>query len=181
LAKSRDCKNAIKFKSLVSEAIREDVHKGWIRVSEDLRGDIPNGAYVQVIANNNKVCCQVRGTPNEIGCVRIAEWYRNVLGWTEPPSSEIELEIKEVGLLGRINAWSLHPDDIVRVAIALGIISVGLGLLGVILAFLTAADVMGIVSLFVGLALIPIVTLLLFTGSWIFLRRLPRPVKRKDS
>ena len=114
----------------------DDKHKGWIRVSQelDLRKGIPNGAYVKVSANNRKVYCQIRGTPEKAGRVEINEWYRNALGWTDTPNEEIELTVKKVGFR-RIVAFAQHPDDIVRVSIGLGMISVGLGILSIILAF----------------------------------------------
>ena len=184
-------KKVIKFESQVSPAEPDDVHKGWIRVSDDLRNGVPNGAYIKVIANNRKVYCQVRGTPGKARRVEINEWYRNIFGWTDPPNEVIEFTIKEVCSFGRIRAWSLHPDDIVRVGIGLGIISVGLGSLSMIMAILPPSirlmaggnlfdSIWGIVSLVVGLILIPLVIFLLSTGLWIFLRKFPKPIDRKD-
>lgn len=179
-------KKVIRLKSQVFEADLNDVHKGWIRISDDLRNDIPNGAYVKIITDNRKVYCQIRGTPKRVARVEINEWYRNALGWSEPPN-EAELTIKEVGFFGRIHAWSSHPNDITRFGIALGIISVGLGLLGTILAILPPSirliasgslcdSVFGIASLIIGSILIPIVIFLLSTGLWILLRKFPRPI-----
>ena len=128
-------KSIAKVKSQVFAANPSDVHKSWIRVSENLRGAIPSGAYVRVTANNRTVYCQILGTPGKTGRIEINEWYRNSLGWTDPPI-EAELTIKEVGLLGRLRAWSWHPEDIVRVGVGLGLTSVGLGALGILLAFL---------------------------------------------
>ncbi len=178
-------KKVISLKSQVSQSDLEDVHKNWIRVSEDLRDGIPNGAYAKVIANKKKIYCQSRGTPGKAGQIEINEWYRNALGWTDPPTGKVEMTIKEVGLLGRIKAWSSHPEDIVRIGIGLGMISVGLGALSVVLSVLppsirlmasnsTSDSIWGIAGLVVGLAFIPIVVFLLITGSWTFLRKLPK-------
>jgi hypothetical protein len=120
------------------------MHKGWIIVSENLRKGIPNGAYIKLMVGNKKIFCQVRGTPGKNGRVEINEWYRNELGWTDPPD-EAELVINQVGLLGRIRAWSSHPEDIVRVGVGLGMISVGLGLLSVVLA-LTPSSILRLTS-----------------------------------
>ena len=111
-------KKVIKLKSRISLANKDDEHKGWIRVSENLRKDIPSGAYVKIKAYKRKVYCQIKGTPKKEGRIEINEWYRNALGWTDPPK-EIELTIKEVGLLGRLHAFSSHPDDIVRIGVGL--------------------------------------------------------------
>lgn len=180
-------KRVIKLKSKVHEADPGDMYKGWIRVSEDLREDIPNRVYVRVIANNRKVYCQIRGTPGKAGLVEINEWYRNALGWTDPPN-EAELTIEEVGLLGRISAWSSHPDDIVRVAIGLGMISVGLGLLSTLRAYfppiirlMTSNSLFefigGIVLFVVGLFLILVTMFLLGRGFWTFFRKFPKPIE----
>ena len=128
------------MKVRIYKAGPDDVYKGWIRVSDelDLRKGIPNGAYVKVSANNRKVYCQIRGTPEEAGRVEMNEWYRNALGWTDPPNELVELTVKKVGLFGRIAAFAHHPDDIVRVGIGLGMISVGLGILSIILAISVA-------------------------------------------
>lgn len=112
-------KKKTRFKAIISVAEPNDLHKGWIRVSENLRGEIPNATYVQVSANDKKVFCQVRGTQGRENRVEINEWYRNWLGWwgDEPPAEAQELEIQEVGFIGRIEALSSHPDDIVRVGL----------------------------------------------------------------
>jgi len=49
-------------------------------------------------------------------------------------SDDIELIIQEGGLLARWRALSSHPDDVVRLSLALGVLSVTLGLSGALLA-----------------------------------------------
>jgi len=166
------------MKVRVYKAGPDDVHKGWIRVSDelDLRKGIPNGAYVQLIANNRKVYCQIRGTPEKAGRIEMNEWYRNILGWRDPPT-EAELTIKEVGFFARIRALADHPDDIVRVAIALAMISVSLSLI----SFTLAARLTGIVFLITELVLALVALSTLCAGVVILLRKFPKPVDPDDS
>ena len=153
----------------------DDKHKAWIRVSQelDLRKGIPNGAYVKVSANNRKVYCQIRGIPEKAGRVEINEWYRNALGWTDTPNEEIELTVKKVGFR-RIVAFAQHPDDIVRVSIRLGMISVGLGILSIILAF--SISVTGIASWVFYLVLGPTALMLVVMGFYILLGKSHKPI-----
>jgi len=182
----RKPKKVIKLKSPISLANKDDEHKGWIRVSENLRKGIRNGAYVKIEAYKRKAYCQIRGTPKKEGRIEINEWYRNALGWTDPPEG-IELIIKEVGLSGRLHAFSSHPDDIVRIGVGLGIISVGLGLLSVVMASLPPSirlmasgnlsdSAWGMAGLILGLILTPLVVFLLCQGVSIFVQRLPKPL-----
>jgi hypothetical protein len=179
-------KKVLRLKSQIFVARKDDERKGWIRVSKNLRGIISDRAYVKVKVYKRKVYCQIRGTPNREGRIEINEWYRNALGWTDPPK-EVELSIEEVGLLGRLHAFSSHPDDIVRVGIALGTLSVGLGLLSIIMALLppgirlmatssSSDSAWGMAGLIIGLVLIPIVVFLLSQGISIFVRRPPKPL-----
>ena len=161
------------MKVRINKADRDDMHKGWIRISQelDLRKGIRNMAYVKVSANNRKVYCQIRGTPEKAGRVEMNEWYRNALGWTDPPDEEVELTIEKVSFFRRICAFAQHPDDIVRVGIGLGMISVGLGILSIILAF--SISVTGIASwvfyLILGLAAL----MLAVIGFWYIARQIP--------
>lgn len=123
----------IDFKSKISNSKESDIHKPWIRVSEDLRDGIRSGSYVQIEANGRRAYCQIRGTQGEKGRVEINEWYRNILGWPELPG-EVVLKIKEADILGKIRAWKSHPDDIVRIGIGLGAIGIGLGLLSIVIS-----------------------------------------------
>jgi hypothetical protein len=122
----------IKFKCFISLSKENDVHKPWIRVSDDLRGGIHNGTYVQINANGKRAYCQIRGIQGAECRVEINEWYRNILGWSVLPD-EVELTIKEANIIGKIRAWKSHPDDIVRIGIGLGAIGIALGLLSIAL------------------------------------------------
>ncbi len=179
-------KKVLQLKSQILLANKNDERKGWIRVSKNLRGIISDRAYVKVKVYKRKVYCQIRGTPKKEGRIEINEWYRNALGWTDPPK-EAELSIEEVGFLGRLHAFSSHPDDIVRIGIALGTLSVGLGLLSVVMALLlpsirlmatsnSSDSVWGMAGLIMGLVLIPIVVFLLCQSISIFVRRPPKPL-----
>lgn len=118
----------IKIKAPLLPAKREDEHKGWIRISEDLRDGISNGSYIRVCGNSKAVFCQVRGTPKETGVIRMNEYYRNMLGWNKPPKT-VRVIIKGTRILGKMTAISSHPDSIVRMGFGLGCIGVGLGFL----------------------------------------------------
>ena|GEM_PF-1759883 len=129
-------RKVIYLKVRICKARPDEMHKGWIRISKSMREDIQNGSYVQIIAKGGKVYCQIRGEPKTAGWVEMNEWYRNLLGWTELPSEEVELTIKKVSPFShrRIDAWAAHPDDVVRVGIALGMISISLGLISAFVA-----------------------------------------------
>jgi hypothetical protein len=138
LWKRRECHP---IKARISPSNHDDVHKGWIRISKDLRDEfgIQYMSYVRFHANHRRVYCQIRGTPGEHGRIEINEWYRKALGWDEFPSEEVEINIEQVSNLRRITALSYHPDDAVRIGIALGLISVGLGLLSIIVTIVAPA------------------------------------------
>lgn len=166
------------MKVRIHKADRDDMHKGWIRISEelDLRNGIRNMAYVKVSANNRKVYCQIRGTPEKAGRVEINEWYRNAFGWTDPPDEEVELTLKKVGVIWKIAAFAQHPDDIVRIGIGLGIISVGLGLTGVILVISNIISIAGIVQdVFYSLAILVAIALVC-VGFLILLGKSHKPI-----
>ena len=111
-----------------------EIHKGWVRLSEDSRGDIPSERYVRLAHGRDKIHCQLRGqlgdTP-ERDCVEMSEYYRGKLHLTV--GRRFDIEIEEVGLWGRIIAYCHHPDDTVRAALILGITAVILGIIAVIL------------------------------------------------
>ncbi|MFA5056118.1 MAG: hypothetical protein WC562_08110 [Dehalococcoidia bacterium] len=124
------------IKAHIFPSTLDDMHKGWIRISDDLRDEvgIQYLSYVRFHANNRRVYCQVRGTPGKQGRIEINEWYRKALGWDDPPLEEVEVNIEPVSIMRRITVLSYHPDDAVRIGVALGLISVGLGLLAVMAA-----------------------------------------------
>ena len=117
-------------------ATPEDQHKGWIRVSEELRGGIESGAYVKIHSGGKTVYCQVRGTPRRSRIIQMNEYYRLKFGW-QNPQDEIEISMERVGFWGKLRAIRSHPDTIVRVGFGLGCISVGLGSISVCFAGLS--------------------------------------------
>ena len=120
----------------VFPADKEDVHKGWVRISKDKRCGIASGSYIKLSYGKKSVFTQVRGTPNEIDVVKMSEWYRNSLGWEDPPPRKVVLEISQKWLIDRLHALLSHPDDAIRTSIGLAFISVALGLLGIGFALL---------------------------------------------
>jgi len=169
-------KRLVKVNAPLKKASQEDVNRGWIRISEELRGGISSRAYVEVEANNRKIWCQVLGTPGEHGCVKMSEWYREFLGWTELPVENVHLTLREVGRGCMIKAWSYHPDDIVRVGICLGFISMALGLLSCIFAFVPMIPDRGFWLPTVVAALVSLSVGLVITGIRILISKVPRRV-----
>jgi len=114
-----------------------EIHKGWVRLSEDSRGGIPSGRYVRLAHGGRKIHCQLRGqlegTP-EKDCVEMSEYYRDKLSLA--PGEVFGIEIEEVGQCGRLRALFNHPDDTVQVAMYLGAIGVGLGAIGLVLGLI---------------------------------------------
>jgi hypothetical protein len=121
--------NKFKTKAFVKQATKEEMHAGFVRISENLRHEIRNGDYIQLTTNDRTIYCQVRGTPNKIDTIIINEWYRELLGINNIPDTEIELEIAKASFFGMLNAFQYHPDNIIRISLGLGISSVGLGLM----------------------------------------------------
>jgi hypothetical protein len=168
-------KKPLKLKVHILPAKEDDMHMGWVRLSDDLRGEIANGSYVQIEANKKVINCQIRGTPGKLGRLEINEWYRNKLGWETPPN-EAEIVVTKTGIAGRFKALMQHPDDIVRIGIGLGVLGLGLGLLAIIISVLppsitvmAVGDNIGLIGLVFALLLIPIVIFLLCMGTAMFL------------
>ena len=111
----------------------EDQHKGWIRVSEELRGGLDSGLYVEVLGNDKTIFCQIRGTPRKVGIIQMNEYYRLLFGWPNP-KKQVEITIKVTGFWGKLKAVQSHPDSIIRIGFGLGCISVGLGCVSVCFA-----------------------------------------------
>ena len=122
-------------------ADKEEIHKGWVRISENKRRGIASGSYVKLSRGRRSVFTQVRGTPGETSIIKMSEWYRNSLGWDDPPQGLVDLELNQKALfcelLRKLFALISHPDDSVRTSIGLAFISLTLGFLGVSLALLS--------------------------------------------
>lgn len=112
-------------------ADKEDEHKGWIRISEELRGGIESGSYIRVKGNNKTIYCQVRGTPKESGKIKMNEYYRLKLGWQDL-QDKVHITVEPANFWDKLRAISSHPDSIVRIGFGLGCISVGLGCISVL-------------------------------------------------
>lgn len=172
-------KRLVEVNAPLKKASSEDVNKGWIRISKGLRGGISSRAYVEVEANDRRIWCQVLGTPGEDGCVKMGEWYRELLGWTDLPTENVRLKLREVGLRGKIEAWRSHPDDVVHVGIGLGFMSVGLGALGFSIAFVPLIPNENcwlaplLPALTAGLVFCSILAIT-FGFSMVFMRKLPK-------
>ncbi len=69
------------------------------------------------------------------------DWYRKKLGLTKNEITEVEIihGLKWSGFVPQLFASYKHPDNTVRLAVDLGFVSLGLGILGLIL---------GVISLF---------------------------------
>lgn len=122
-------------------APQEDQHKGWIRISEELRGGIDSGSYVKLHGNDKTVYCQVRGTPRKLGIIQMNEYYRLKFGW-QNPRNQVEITVQRVGFWNKLRAISSHPDAVVRIGFGLGCISVGLGCLSVLFVGLSPSVVL---------------------------------------
>lgn len=132
-------RNVIRIEAPLLKASREDGYKGWIRISEQLRGGIKNESYIKVRGNDKELFCQVRGTPGEVEIITMNEHYRNRLGWDIPPSDKVSITIERANFWGKVTAISSHPDSIVRVGFGLGCIGVGLGFIGWLYAVLPSS------------------------------------------
>jgi hypothetical protein len=129
-------KRSVNLKSVrVIYGRESEIHRGWVRLSEDLRDCVRNRAYVRLVYGGCKVHCQIMGNPKEEDCLEMSEYYRDKLGLA--PGEVFGIEIEEVGPCGRIRAWCAHPDDTVRVALTLGLVGVSLGLIGLALGLIS--------------------------------------------
>ena len=112
---------------------QEDIDKGWVRISEDIRKGIENRSYIKLSSNGKEIFCQVRGTPGKSGIIEINMYYREKLDLNDTQCT-VKFSIEKAAFWGKIEALSSHPDSIVRIAFGLGSISVGLGCLSVVIA-----------------------------------------------
>lgn len=120
----------------VRPAHKAEIHKGWVRISEEERCGIANGRYIKLSHGEKSVFTQVRGTPNnEIDVARISEWYRKFLGLEESLSEKVGLKLRDQRQVYYwLRALMSHPDDASRLSIGLAFISIVLGFSGVGLA-----------------------------------------------
>ena len=121
---------------LVLEADKEEMHKGWVRISEKKRCGIKSSSYVKLSYCKKSVFTQVRGNlRGENGILNISEWYRDFLGLKDDPSEKVDLKLSDQRqVFYWLRALMSHPDDAIRLSIGLATISIALGVLGVGLA-----------------------------------------------
>jgi hypothetical protein len=123
---------------IIKKAKKEDAFMGWIRVPRAIRGDIENRSFIKVQPNNKTIFCQLRGTIKEGNFVEINEHYRDLFG--VQVGQKMDLKITEIGwLFGKLRALVMHPDPVVRFAVAISLTSVILGILGFLIAILPAS------------------------------------------
>lgn len=135
-------------------ALKSDTNDGWIWITHPL--DIPSRSIVQVKnqANRKSIFCEAlmiednyrrdysSGStikmPKTESIVTMNSWYRNKLGISKT-NLNYDLKIKPANhLYGKLRSIIQHPQIVVRVASWLGIISLFLGILGVLLSLKNA-------------------------------------------
>lgn len=122
----------------IRKAQREEALMGWIRIPRTIRGDIENRSFIKVQPNSETIFCQLRGTTEGGNFVEISEHYRDLFG--VQAGQEIDLRITEIGwIFGKLRALAMHPDPVVRFAVAISLTSVTLGILGFLIAILPAS------------------------------------------
>jgi hypothetical protein len=136
----------------VYASLRQDLNEGFVWLKKP---DLPTRCLVKIrnASNRRSVFCEAlqfesnflsqynqppRTTiADEDLSIVINAWYRARLGGLEP-HKEYPLEITRVrSWWGRMRACMHHPQNVVRVAVWLGLVSVGLGIIGVILGVIS--------------------------------------------
>ena len=170
----------IKVSAPLKYAKAVDEREGWIRISEDIRGNIPNASYVKVSNRNKTVCCQVRGTPKETSIIRINEYYRELLGFSSPQAS-ITITVQRVRFWKKADAISSHPNSIVRISFGFGLVGMGFGFIAISIRGLTGGANLFLsqVGLFrtVGIAGLVASAILLSAGFYFFIKGIKALVK----
>ena len=137
----------MKYKVLAS--LRDELNQGWIWVTNS--GLEPRSVVkVTNLKNQKSIFCECLEIEDNYiftynkhprvninksePTITINSWYRKKLGGIETKTIH-ELEIRAAnGLFGRLRANFHHPQVIVRIAIWLSLLSLGLGVLGVCLS-----------------------------------------------
>jgi hypothetical protein len=125
----------------VCKARSEDVYKDMVRIHGDNRRDnqgrpVPEGKVCQLTCRTQSAYAIVRGAGDSENKTEIAidERQRELLG--VQPGETCEFRIRKCGPWGEFRwAWRAS-DPAYRVAARLAVLSVGLGLLGLVLGFL---------------------------------------------
>jgi hypothetical protein len=128
-------------------ALTEDINFGWVWVG-DFKGVQRSVVKLEHRTNNKSVHCEVlkidtnfkkryeQGNTNNIqedtDAIVLNEWYRSKLGIrTTQVDEPVQVTVAN-GCLGKFCACIDHPQVVVRLATWLGVISVMLGIIGII-------------------------------------------------
>jgi len=129
------------MKLKIMPAAKEDIYRDIIRVHEKYRIDINNsliaeGSVCRLSANSRSVYGLARGLdkkPEPV--IQMDERLRNILCINK--GDVVEIEIKKVGFVGQFRwAWK-SSDPAYQVMAKLAVLSVGLGIIGFIIGFLS--------------------------------------------
>lgn len=127
------------MKLRVHQAAKEDVYRDIVRIPEQYRLDakgkiVPEGAICKISTSDKTAHCIVRGAQNSsLPEIFIDERSRNLLGISQ--GDDVDFEIKTVGFWGQFWwAWNAS-DPAYRIAARLSLLSVVLGLIGLLLGF----------------------------------------------
>ena len=132
---------------VVHEQLKGDVYRDIVRIPENYRRDsqdrlVPEGTVVKLIVSNGAprtVFVWLRGTKGVKGetepWIRMDDKTRNDLGVDQ--GQKYDFRIEHVNICGRLR-WALDSSDpALRVAVQLGVISVVLGVLGLVVAIVS--------------------------------------------
>lgn len=139
----------IEMKLKIYAALSEDINNGWVWLPESIVA-ARNVVKISNPSSRKKIYCEALSIgPNfkkrydqKAGCqiedpscaIIINEWYRHKLGIFETQAIE-DLDISTFdNILGKIWASLDHPQNVVRLASLLGILSAFLGIVGIWLA-----------------------------------------------
>jgi hypothetical protein len=136
-------------------ALNEDAHQGWVWLQDS---SLPTRSVIKItnLTNRKTIHCEALqiddnflSAYNQLPRISISKpdsaiviggWYRASLGGLTT-QEDVQLAIRSCNSMwGRLMACIDHPQAVVRVAAWLGLVSVGLGLLGVVLGALSFCD-----------------------------------------
>jgi len=114
-----------------------DTYRGWIRVPFPVLQilGLTVGAYVRIRRGPHTIYTQVQVRIDTSDAIEMDDCYLRTLALPLLKREETQLTFWDGGLPARWRTLSSHPNDVVRLSLSLGILSVTLGALSV---FLTA-------------------------------------------
>ncbi len=115
----------------------EDDHRPIVKLTNRTNGKKVYCEALKIDKNYRKKYKEGNTSPieNEDNTIIANEWYRRKLGVNSTKNDESILISTENHLYGRFRASIQHPQVVVRLATWLGLISILLGVIGVILGF----------------------------------------------